>query len=90
MEQVEPYTFAAQRDASHLDRPDTRTVRVWHVDRGNGTAACASATGWSSRCNPMLVDFTRKPVTEVAENVRCHRPGCRVHWPKSTSSQPTS
>lgn len=81
---VEPYAYAALRDATFLSRPETRTVKKWHVDRGTGTAACSNAASWSSKCNPMLDETTRKPAGEVFEWVRCQRPGCRVRWPAVT------
>ena len=78
---VAPFAYAALRDASWLSRPDVRTVKKWHVDRGNATPACSNEHSWSSRNNPFLADFTRMPVDQVAEHVRCQRPGCRVRWP---------
>jgi hypothetical protein len=78
---VEPYAWAALRDATFLRCPETRTVKRWHVDRGSGIAACSSPTGWSSRCNPMLDTDMRMPAGEVARRHRCQRPGCRVRWP---------
>jgi hypothetical protein len=79
---VEPYAYAALRDASWLSRPDTRTLKKWHVDRGNGVPACSNERSWSSRANPMLDETTRTPIADTAEPDRCQRPGCRVRWPQ--------
>jgi hypothetical protein len=79
--EVQPYAYAAQRDASWLDRPDVRSLKKWHVDRGNGKAACSNPDSWSSRCNPDIQQDTRVPLAEVPPTGRCQRPGCRKHWP---------
>lgn len=79
MEDVEPYAWAARRDASFLDRPNTRRPKKWHVDRGDGIAAC---------CNPrdppawLLAEGTRMPSGDVPPGSRCQRPGCRTRWPE--------
>lgn len=79
--QVAPYAYAALRDASWLTHPDVYSLKKWHVDRGTGTPACSNERSWSSRCNPMLDETTRKPAGDVLLHVRCQRPGCRVRWP---------
>ncbi len=81
---VEPFVYAALRDASWLSHPDVYTLKKWHVDRGTATPACSNTRTWSSRNNPMLDETTRKPAADVAAHVRCLRPGCRVRCPADT------
>jgi hypothetical protein len=73
--------YAAPRDASFLSRPDTHTPKKVHVAREDWTAACASPTSRSSRCNPLLDESQSRPAAEVPVWLRCRRPGCRVRWP---------
>lgn len=63
--------LAAYRDASWLNRPDTRTPKRGHVLRANGQAACGLVA--------MMGD--PEPAEGVPELLRCKRPGCRDKWP---------
>jgi len=67
--------MAALRDASWYDRPNTRSVKVWHV---------VADAGCRSRCGlRVLADTDGNAVpAETIRRPRCRRSGCREAWPK--------
>lgn len=70
---------AAKRDASWYAYPGT--AWQYHIVVGDLLPAC----------NPqgaLLTEETARPAEEVAEDVRCRRPGCRVRWPKGKGARP--
>lgn len=65
---------AAFRDASFLRNPDTRTVKMAHVLRTDGTPACGLH---ALMCDP-------EPAERIHDVLRCKRAGCRQRWPSTT------
>jgi hypothetical protein len=70
--------MAATRDASWTDRPNTRSVKQFHI--------VLPGTKWLPACNPsnMLLDSdeSARPAAQVPVPNRCRRPGCKVRWPQ--------
>lgn len=64
---------AAFRDASFWSKPDTRSAKMAHILRDDGTPACG--------LNAMMGD--PEPAEGVHVVLRCKRPGCRDRWPKT-------
>jgi hypothetical protein len=62
---------AAFRDASFLRNPDTRTVKMAHVLRADGTPACG--------LHALMGD--PEPAERIRGVLRCQRAGCRQRWP---------
>jgi hypothetical protein len=76
-------THAAPRDASSFARPNTRTLKQYHV------ADEFTATIWSGACSGNPLDETLgRELADVPPGLRCQRPACRKHWP-STESDPS-
>ena len=71
--------WAATRDASWYDRPDTRKVKVFHIATDAETAACKPGPAHVYTTVP-LYDGTYTPAHEVYDDLRCRRPGCLRHW----------
>lgn len=63
---------AAFRDASFFRNPNTRTPKMAHVLREDGSPACGLLT--------LMGD--PEPAERVAVELCCKRPGCRGRWPK--------
>lgn len=63
---------AAFRDASFFRNPNTRTPKMAHVLRSDGSPACGLLT--------LMGD--PEPAERVDALLRCKRPGCRERWPK--------
>lgn len=80
---VEPL-YASTRDASWYKKPDVRTVKVWHIGTEMDTAACAPGPGFHSGV-VILITFGYLPAEQIFDDLRCRRPGCRVHWAKVPS-----
>lgn len=70
---------AAFRDASFLPNPDTRTVKMAHVLRADGTPACGLH---AMMCDP-------EPAERIDLVLRCQRAGCRQRWPGSAVEEKT-
>ncbi|MCX4751744.1 hypothetical protein OG455_41725 [Kitasatospora sp. NBC_01287] len=71
--------WAAQRDASWYNRPNTRTDKVVHV------AGKPSLYGQMSRCGrSVLNEDLMWSLEGVPEHVRCQGSGCRQAWPVAT------
>lgn len=62
---------AAFRDASWVNRPDTRSPKRAHIVREDGTPACGL---FAVLCEP-------EPAEGIPDVLRCKRPGCRSRWP---------
>ena len=62
---------AAFRDASFLRNPDTRTAKMAHVLRADGSPACG--------LHALMCDPEQAERIQVA--LRCKRAGCRQRWP---------
>lgn len=64
--------MAVQRDASWLNKPDTRTPKRWHVLLNDFNPACGTH---------MLPQYENAiPAASVPESSRCQRPGCKGLW----------
>lgn len=72
---------AGTRDASWYDRPDVRTVKAFHIATVANTPACAPGPDFHSGV-VALCDFTYERAENVYDDLRCRRPGCKVHWAK--------
>lgn len=76
----QPYA-AACRDASWYNRPDVRTVKVFHIATVSDTAACNPGPEFQ-RSTPLDPNGYYRTPADVYDDLRCRRPGCRVHWDK--------
>lgn len=65
---------AAFRDASFLRNPDTRSVKMAHVLRADGSASCGM----------LALMGDPEPAELVEALLRCKRAGCRQRWPSPT------
>lgn len=80
---AQPYACAG-RDASWYERPDVHSVKVLHIATVADTSACNPGPE-HPRAMPLDPGgYFRKP-EEVYDDLRCRRPGCRVHWAKIPS-----
>ncbi|TPG88256.1 hypothetical protein EAH72_33405 [Pseudomonas caspiana] len=64
---------AAFRDASFWRHPDTRTVKMAHVLRADGSPACG--------LQALMGD--PEPAENIQVVLRCKRSGCIERWPKN-------
>jgi hypothetical protein len=64
---------AAFRDASFWTNPDTRTVKMAHVLREDGSPACGLHALMGEPEPAELIDVF----------LRCKRSGCRQRWPNA-------
>lgn len=67
-------TFVFLRDASWWNRPDTRSVKVYHHNRGDDALPSAACTGYP------LDEQSFAIADEVPLSLRCRRHGCRQLW----------
>ncbi|MNJ43261.1 hypothetical protein D3C77_382600 [compost metagenome] len=68
-----PVLQAAFRDASFVSKPDTRSVKMAHVLRPDGSAACGI----------FAVMGDREPAGTIHTTLRCKRAGCKGLWPQN-------
>lgn len=64
--------WAAPRDASWFDRPNTHQPKRWHVATPSGLSLCYSRP---------LVEAQSVSLDQVPEELRCQHWGCRRYWP---------
>ena len=69
--------YAATRDASWYNRPDTRKIKVFHIATEDDTAACAPGPVTLS---VPLAEGSYRLAREIFDDLRCRRPGCARHW----------
>lgn len=65
--------WAATRDASWHNHPDTTSPKRFHVDTGDGTPVCDPA-------GMFLVDDQAVDATTVPDFQRCRRAACRKRF----------
>lgn len=70
-EQQEPW--AARRDASWYERPNTTSDKVVHVGRPDEWSRCGRSF--------LSLDLIWDPA-DVPEGLRCRSNGCRQAWPQ--------
>jgi hypothetical protein len=64
--------MAVQRDASWLNKPDTRSPKRWHVLVSDFNPACGTQ---------MMPNYDGAiPASSVPMSSRCQRPGCKALW----------
>jgi hypothetical protein len=64
--------LAATRDASWYARPNTRSLKAWHLLGEGGRSLCGL---------PALDVENSMPAEDVSEDGRCRRSGCVQWWP---------
>ncbi len=74
--------IAGTRDASWYDRPDVHTVKAWHIATEHDTAACSPGPEFH---RSIILFDSYLDADQVFDDLRCRRPGCRVHWAKVPS-----